>query len=102
MSSPPSLLFDFTHPTGGQQAYNLQILVQLYDPSGSLPGAPGGGSGTVEAISTVFGDGTAITGGGHIAQVPEPSTLLLSCLGLTVLGGATWRRQRRNLAALLA
>lgn len=28
------------------------------------------------------------------AQVPEPSTMLLSALGLTFLGGAAWRKRR--------
>ena len=60
----------------------------------------GGGSGTIEAIATVFGDGSPTGGGGTISQqTPEPSTMLLSCLGLTLLGGATWRKRRQNLVA---
>jgi len=105
LSSPPSYLFDFSHPAAGQQAYNLEILVQLYDPSGSLPGAPrGGGSGTFEATATVFGDGSKIGGGtiGSVSQVPEPSAMLLSCLGLAFLGGAGWRKRRQTGLALVA
>lgn len=33
---------------------------------------------------------------------PEPSTLVLSCLGLSFAGLASWRKRRRSLAALLA
>jgi len=32
--------------------------------------------------------------GGHVTTVPEPSTILLSSLGLTFLGGARWRKRR--------
>lgn len=45
-----------------------------------------------------------VTGGAHIGNTgtPEPSTLVLSCLGLGVAGLASWRKRRRSLAALLA
>ncbi|HTU19423.1 MAG TPA: PEP-CTERM sorting domain-containing protein [Gemmataceae bacterium] len=36
------------------------------------------------------------------ASVPEPSTLVLSCLGLGFAGLASWRKRRRSLAAMLA
>jgi len=42
---------------------------------------------TVENISTV-------------GQVPEPSTMLLSGLGLTFLGGAAWRKRRKAAPAV--
>jgi hypothetical protein len=31
-----------------------------------------------------------------VAETPEPSTLLLAGLGLSVLGGGVWRKRRRN------
>jgi hypothetical protein len=33
-----------------------------------------------------------------VATVPEPSTMLLSCLGLSFLGGAAWRKRRLAMA----
>ncbi len=39
------------------------------------------------------------TGGGGTGQAPEPSTLLLSCLGLSGMGLAGWRKWRQRLAA---
>jgi hypothetical protein len=38
----------------------------------------------------------------HTANVPEPSTMLLSGLGLTFLGGAAWRKRRARARAALA
>jgi hypothetical protein len=43
------------------------------------------------------------SGTGHGAgNAPEPSTLVLSCLGLTFAGAASWRKRRRSMAAMLA
>jgi hypothetical protein len=39
-------------------------------------------------------------GGGGTGQAPEPSTLLLSCLGLSGLGMAGWRRLRQRFAGV--
>jgi hypothetical protein len=39
------------------------------------------------------------TGGGGTGQAPEPSTLLLSCLGLSGMGLAGWRKWRQRFAA---
>jgi hypothetical protein len=41
-------------------------------------------------------------GSGHPASTPEPSTLVLSCLGLAFAGAASWRKRRRSLATMLA
>jgi hypothetical protein len=41
-------------------------------------------------------------GNGSGGNAPEPSTLLLSCLGLTFAGAVSWRQRRRTLVSLLA
>jgi hypothetical protein len=38
----------------------------------------------------------------NVAQVPEPSAAVLSCLGVFGVGFASWRKRRRTLASLLA
>jgi len=35
-------------------------------------------------------------GGVGVAKTPEPSTLLLSCVGLSLAGAASWRKRRRG------
>jgi hypothetical protein len=35
-------------------------------------------------------------GGGHPSDAPEPSTLLLSCFGLSCLGAGAWRKKFRS------
>lgn len=59
---------------------------------------PGGGSG---GGGTPPGGGGSNPGGGNTASTPEPSSLVLSCLGLGFAGLASWRR-RRSLATQLA
>ena len=53
---------------------------------------------TFGAISFHISGAPAISGG----KTPEPSGMVLGCLGLTVLGGVVWRARRRKLAALRA
>jgi len=89
LATPPSWLYTFA---------DASFLVSLYDPIGSLPPPPGAGQGTINAYVTAFGGGTT-TG---ITGVPEPSTMLLSCLGLSMVGFATWRKRRQNPALALA
>jgi hypothetical protein len=90
-TSPTTLLYNFSNAT---------FSVNVFDPDGltfnSLPPPPGAGQGTINAYVTLFGGGTI--GGGPGNQTPEPSTLLLSCLGLMALGGAAWRKRRQQLA----
>ncbi|HVS37195.1 MAG TPA: hypothetical protein VMS17_16655 [Gemmataceae bacterium] len=54
---------------------------------------------TFGAISFHINATTATIGGG---SSPEPSGMVLGCLGLTVLGGVLWRARRRRLIALKA
>jgi hypothetical protein len=64
------------------------------------PGPPtASNAGSISAyVSVTPGNGNGHTGG----TAPEPSTLVLSCLGLGFAGLASWRKRRRSLAAMLA
>ncbi len=53
---------------------------------------------TFGAISFHISSSPSIVGG----QSPEPSSMVLGCLGLTLLGGVVWRARRRKLIALKA
>jgi hypothetical protein len=64
------------------------------------PGPPtASNAGSISAHVTVT---PGNSGGGGVASAPEPSTLVLSCLGLGFAGLASWRKRRRSLAATLA
>jgi hypothetical protein len=64
------------------------------------PGPPtASNAGSISAhVTVVPGNG----GGGGISSTPEPSTLMLSCLGLGFAGLTSWRKRRRSLATMLA
>jgi hypothetical protein len=79
-------------PNGNAYAIN----VVGYTP----PGPPtASNSGSISAFVSVTPAGSS---GGHTAGAPEPSSLVLSCLGLGFAGLMSWRKRRRSLAALLA
>jgi hypothetical protein len=60
-----------------------------------LPGPANQGiQGSIATSVSIKPHGTPVP-----AQTPEPSTMLLSGLGLTFLGASAWRRKRRPLAA---
>jgi hypothetical protein len=67
-------------------------LVPGYTPPGP-PGASNGGA--ISAYVTV-----TTSSGVHIASVPEPSTMLLAGLGLSLGSLAAWRKRRRSALAL--
>jgi len=61
----------------------------------TAPGSPTANQpGSIASYITVVPSGT-----GSIAGVPEPSTLVLSWLGLSFLGAAGWRKRRQVLPA---
>ncbi|HWG45908.1 MAG TPA: PEP-CTERM sorting domain-containing protein [Gemmataceae bacterium] len=61
------------------------------------PGPPtASNAGSISAHVTV--QGPVISG----SPTPEPSSMVLACLGLTFAGAASWRKRRRTLAAMLA
>lgn len=62
------------------------------------PGPPtASNAGSISAHINVQSQGIIISN-----NSPEPSTLVLSCLGLTFAGAAAWRKRRRSMAAMLA
>jgi hypothetical protein len=69
-------------------------LVSGYTPPGP-PGATNGGS--IAAYVTVNQ-----ADGGHVASVPEPSTMLLAGLGLSFGSLAAWRKRRQRSGLALA
>jgi len=106
LASPPTNLFSF----GGPESFLMTL-----SPNPSAPGSPNAnnGSGTTDgAITAAFtmpgtggtsgGGDTGGTGGtsGGTQQTPEPSTMLLSCLGLSAMGAAAWRKRRKTAGAV--
>jgi hypothetical protein len=81
--------YNWTAPNGNKYT----VTVGNFTPPGP-PTASNAGSISVH-VAVTAGSGTV--SGGH---APEPSTLLLSCLGLGFAGAASWRKRRR--AAKLA
>jgi hypothetical protein len=82
--------YTWTAPSGNQYTVTLTG----YTP----PGPPtASNAGSISAHVTVTPAGGTISGG-----TPEPSTLVLSCLGLGFAGLGAWRKRRRSLAAVLA
>jgi hypothetical protein len=68
-------------------AYSFAVQLVAYTP----PGPPDqSNAGSISAHVTV----STPNGGGGPQNSPEPSTILLSSLGLTFLGGAAWRKRR--------
>jgi len=63
----------------------------------TLPPGPGSpGVGALGATLEVWGTPGNGQGGGGGPDSPEPSTLVLSCLGLSFLGAKVWRRRTRK------
>jgi hypothetical protein len=81
-------------PTLGSYIFTVQLT--SYTP----PGPPNQlNAGSISAhVSITYSN----PGGGHISgsNSPEPSTMLLSGLGLTFLSGAAWRKRRQGRTAL--
>jgi len=76
---------------GGGLILNVSLTGAVV-PSGPLPGGLSASSGSIGSLIT-FGQGQ---GGGGTSDSPEPSTLVLSCLGLSFLGAKAWRRTRKQ------
>lgn len=83
--------YTWTAPVSGNQ---YTVTLNGYTP----PGPPtASNAGSISAHVEV----TPGSGNGHVSA-PEPSTLVLSCLGLGFAGLASWRKRRRSLATMLA
>ena len=97
-ASNSNLMNTFT----GKTSYTVTLGGNTYTVSlvGYTPPGPptASNAGSIAAFVQV----TPANGGGHQAGTPEPSTLVLSCLGLGFAGLASWRKRRRSLAAMLA
>src|SRR5262249_54254063 len=71
-------------------------------PSNALFSAQGATSVNAPTIGTVTGrqgGGPGGDQGGTTSDSPEPTTLVLSCLGLTCLGASAWRKRRNGQCA---
>jgi hypothetical protein len=68
--------------------YTFTVALIAYTPPGPANQL---NAGSISAHVTVANASIHTTGGG----TPEPSTMLLSGLGLTFLGGAAWRKRRQ-------
>ncbi len=84
--------YSWTDPTNGD---TFKVSLVGYTP----PGPPtASNAGSIAAFVQV----TPGNGGGNTAGTPEPSTLVLSFLGLGFAGLTTWQKRRRSPAAMLA
>jgi hypothetical protein len=84
--------YSWTDPKSGD---TFKVNLVGYTP----PGPPtASNAGSIAAYVQV----TPAGGGGGISSTPEPSTLVLSILGLGFAGLTTWQKRRRSLAAMLA
>jgi hypothetical protein len=83
--------YTWTAPNGNQYV----VALTGYTP----PGPPtASNAGSISAHVTVTPASAIISQN----PAPEPSSLVLSCLGLGFAGLASWRKRRRSLAAMLA
>jgi hypothetical protein len=70
-----------------------------YAPPGPPDASNAGSISAHVAVNETTPPSTGGSGGPGPAQAPEPSTLLLSCLGLSSIGMGGWRRWRKKKAA---
>jgi len=79
----------------GANTYTVNL--GSYAPPGPPAASNAGSISAHVAVNEIVTGGGG--GGGGTGQAPEPSTLLLSCLGLSGMGLAGWRKWRQRLAA---
>lgn len=79
-----------------------QTVVVSYDPSHGFAESGNPEEHAFGAITFDIGGAGTVGGNPGGGQTPEPSSMVLGCLGLTFVGGVVWRARRRKLAALKA
>jgi len=73
-------------------AHIYTVTIGNFNTNYTSPGNPTSGTvGSLGAVATI-----------KVSSVPEPSTMVLACMALTLGGGAWWYRRRRPLAINLA
>ncbi len=77
-------------PASGSLPASLGGYISVTGTNSGGGGTGGGGGGDGGGGSGGGGGG----GGGGPSNTPEPSTMLLSCLGLSCLGASAWRKRR--------
>lgn len=90
--------YTWTAPNGNKYTVSLD--------GATRPGPPtDNNAASISAYVSVSPPSTNNNGGGnggHTAGAPEPSSLILSFLGLGFAGLASWQKRRRSLATVLA
>jgi hypothetical protein len=75
------------------------VSIVSYSPPGPPTASNAGSIGAhVDVTAGTSGGGGGDNGGGSgggISETPEPTSLVLSCFGLSALGAASWRKRRR-------
>ncbi len=95
--SNPQSSYTWTASNGDKFTLSSGLL-SYTAPGPPIPPSPGSPSpvGSIGAYINVTG------GTGTVSSTPEPSTLVLSCLGLAFAGVTSWRERRHTFAELLA
>jgi hypothetical protein len=91
-----------TNTFNGQTSYTWTVPSNGNTYTVSMVGYTPPGPPTASNAGSISAFVQVTPGQGTISKSPEPSTLVLSCLGLGFAGLTTWRKRRRSLAAMLA
>jgi len=93
---------DMTGTHAGQNFGQVQVGNVLFTVSYSGFAEPGGTNNASFGPISFHINGSASVDGGKPPSAPEPSSMLLGCLGLSFVGGVVYRARRRKALALKA